>query len=239
MLILIGKALTRKQQELHLLNHQARRPAGEIHHSAATWLASGITLEEMQVALLIDMKKLGKRLTDAQKLVVAQHCDRLQGQIDEFVRVAVTFLSNQLDNFDKLDLMTVILDSAGSSSDDPDGPYDKDQYDMPVEFTPDTVVIPLPSNIGIERCALWGIANLVLQEISLREGQANDTLHTIQVNLADKAVLFCTMVQSAELHQRNNTLAWFWCIDVQGDSASNDWMNECMLIAYVPVSIQC
>ncbi|KAG2067588.1 hypothetical protein BDR04DRAFT_946825, partial [Suillus decipiens] len=33
--------------------------------------------------------------------------------------------------------------------------------------------------------------------------------------------------------QRNNTLAWFWCINIQGDSASNDWMNEYMLIAYV------
>ncbi|KAG2030470.1 hypothetical protein BDR03DRAFT_1017069 [Suillus americanus] len=56
----LTKALTRKQQELHLLNHQARRLAGEIHRSAATWLASGITLEETQVALLIDVKKLGK-----------------------------------------------------------------------------------------------------------------------------------------------------------------------------------
>jgi hypothetical protein len=43
------------------------------------WLASGITLEETQVALLINVKKLGKRLTDAQKLTVIQHCDRIQG----------------------------------------------------------------------------------------------------------------------------------------------------------------
>ncbi|KAG2336365.1 hypothetical protein BDR05DRAFT_896819, partial [Suillus weaverae] len=165
------------------------------------------------------------------------------------------------------------------------------------------VVIPLPSNIGIERCVVWGIADLVLQEITLREGQANDALHGIRVNLADKAVLFCTTVWSAKsqarstrawawvhlvdriLHlnvqiyskccsqlihlgtddllakfrplvkadlkattvvadpnargQRNSTLAWFWSIDVEGDSTSNDWMNECMLIAYLPVHILC
>ncbi|KAG2054015.1 hypothetical protein BDR06DRAFT_1008197 [Suillus hirtellus] len=27
--------------------------------------------------------------------------------------------------------------------------------------------------------------------------------------------------------QRNSTLPWFWSLDVQGDSISNDWMNEC------------
>ncbi|KAG1850662.1 hypothetical protein F4604DRAFT_1499435, partial [Suillus subluteus] len=261
-----------------------------------TWLASGITLEEAQVALLIDVKKLGRQPTDAQKLVIAQRCDRLQGQIDEFVRVAVTFLGDQLDEYDKLDLMTMMLDaaeldSAGSSSDDPDWPDNEDRYDTLVKFTPETLVIPLPSNIGIERCAEWGVADLVLQEISLREGQANDALHAIRVNLADKAVLFRTMVRSAKsqarstrawarvhsvdkiLHlnaqmyskcrsqlvhlgaddllaklrplekadlkattvvadpnacgQRNSMLAWFWSIDVQGDSTSNDWMNEC------------
>ncbi|KAG1859084.1 hypothetical protein C8R48DRAFT_748627 [Suillus tomentosus] len=151
-----------------------------------------------------------------------------------------------------------------------------------VEFNPETMVIPLLSNIGIERCAEWGIADLVLQEISLREGQANDALHAVRTNLADKAVLFHTTVRSAKsqawstrawarVHsvgrvlnlntqiytkcwkqlinlgaddllmkyrllekadlktttvvadpnahgQRNSTLAWFWSIDVEGDS---------------------
>ncbi|KAG1855363.1 hypothetical protein DFJ58DRAFT_841154 [Suillus subalutaceus] len=289
------KAPTRKQQELHLLTRQVRWPAGEIHQGAATWLASGITLEEAQVALLIDVKKLGRRPTNAQKLAIARRRDRMQGQIDEFVRVAVTFLGDQLDEYDQLDLMTMMLDaaeldSAGSSSDNPDQLDDEDRYDMLVKFTPETLVIPLPSNIGIERCAEWGVADLVLQEILLREGQANDALHAIRVNLANKAVLFRTTVRLAKsqarstrawarvhlvdkiLHlnvqiyskcgsqlihlgaddllakfwplekanlkattvvadpnargQRNSTLAWFWSIDVQGDSTSNDWMNE-------------
>lgn len=292
-----GTAPTRKQQELHLLNCQVRWPAGESHRGASTWLASGITLEEVQVALLIDVKRLGNRPTDVQKLAVARRRDKLQGQIDDFVRAAMTYLGDEFDDYDQLDLMTVMLDaaeldSAASSSDDSDRPEDVDRYDRPVEFTPETVVIPLPSNIGIERCAEWGVTDLVLQEISLREGQANDALHAIRVNLADKAVLFRTTIRSAKsqarstrawarvhsvdriLHfnvqiyskcrrqlvhlgaddlltkfrplekadlkattvvadpnargQRNSTLAWFWSIDVQGDSTSNDWMNECV-----------
>ncbi|KAG1844237.1 hypothetical protein F4604DRAFT_1937648 [Suillus subluteus] len=119
---------------------------------------------------------------------------------------------DQLDEYDKLDLMTMMLDaaeldSAASSSDDPDWPDNEDRYDTPVKFTPEALVIPLPSNIGIERCAEWGVANLVLQEISLREGQANDALHAIRVNLADKAVLFRTTVRSAK-SQAWSTRAW-------------------------------
>ncbi|KIK32827.1 hypothetical protein CY34DRAFT_100699, partial [Suillus luteus UH-Slu-Lm8-n1] len=98
----LTKAPTRKQQELHLLNYQVRWPTGEIHCSTAIWLASGITLEEVQVALLIDVKKLGKGLTNVQKLAEAWCCDKLQGQIDEFVKVAVTFLDDVFGNYDQL-----------------------------------------------------------------------------------------------------------------------------------------
>ncbi|KAG2116993.1 uncharacterized protein F5147DRAFT_768380 [Suillus discolor] len=273
----LTKLPTRKQQELHLLNRQAQWPAGEIHRGAATWLASGIMLEEAQVALLIDVRKLGKRPTNTQKLAVAWRRDRLQGQLDKFVRVAVTFLGDELNGCDHLDGMTVMLDtveadSVGSSSEDPERSDDEDRYDIPVKFNPETVVIPLPSNIGIENAP------------------SNDALHAIWVNLADKAVLFRTTVRSAKsqaqstrawawvhsvdkvLHlnmqiyskcrkqlihlgadnllskywllekanlkatmvvadpnahgQRNSMLAWFWSIDVEGDSASNNWMNE-------------
>ncbi|KAG0691745.1 hypothetical protein DFH29DRAFT_1010308 [Suillus ampliporus] len=212
MLRSFGETPTRKQQELHLLNRQARWPAGEIHHSATTWLASGITLKEAQVALLIKVKKLGKWPTNTQKLAIAQHHDRLQGQLDEFVRVAVTFLSDEFDNYDQLDgitimLDTAVLDSVGSSSDDPNQSDEDEDYDLPVEFNPETMVIPLPSNIGIKRCAGWGVANLVLQERSLREGQANDALHAIRVNLADKAMLFHTTVWPAK-SQAWSTRAW-------------------------------
>ncbi|KAG2071133.1 hypothetical protein BDR04DRAFT_984461, partial [Suillus decipiens] len=44
----------------------------------------------------------------------------------------------------------------------------------------------------------------------------------------EKANLKATMVVAdPNAHgQRNSKLAWFWSIDVQGDSTSNDWMNE-------------
>lgn len=68
-------------------------------------------------------------------------------------------------------------------------------------------MIPLPSNIGIERCADLAGDHLVGQEIALQEGQANDTLQTIRVLLADKAVLFRTTVRPAK-SQAKSTRAW-------------------------------
>ncbi|KAG2338270.1 hypothetical protein BDR05DRAFT_893963, partial [Suillus weaverae] len=59
--------------------------------------------------------------------------------------------------------------------------------------------------------------------------------------------LFCThccrTVHSSmpfhRISQWTGGFSWFWSIDVEGDSTSNDWMNECMLIAYAPVHILC
>ncbi|KAG2351371.1 hypothetical protein BDR07DRAFT_1307879 [Suillus spraguei] len=31
----------------------------------------------------------------------------------------------------------------------------------------------------------------------------------------------------ADPRSEYSTLPWFWSLDVQGDSVSNDWMNEC------------
>ncbi|KAG1795245.1 uncharacterized protein BJ212DRAFT_1527622, partial [Suillus subaureus] len=68
--------LTKGQSQCNTyLQHADMWPAGNIYRSAVTWLAAGITLEETQVALLIDVKKLGRWPTNTQKLAVAQHCN--------------------------------------------------------------------------------------------------------------------------------------------------------------------
>jgi hypothetical protein len=162
-------------------------------------------------------------------------------------------------------------------------------------FEPEKMVLPMPSILGPDRCAELGAADMIHQELALREGQANDALHNIRVHLADKAVIFRTTVRTAksqamstrawaQVHsvdravsinasiyskcrtqlanlgaagelleryrpllkehlkvstavadpnargQRNNTLAWFWSMDVEGDSRNSDWLNECELI---------
>lgn len=46
------------------------------------------------------------------------------------------------------------------------------------------------------------------QEITLREGQANNRLHAIRVHLVDEAVLFKTTVWQARSQATTTTRAW-------------------------------
>ncbi|KAG2085894.1 uncharacterized protein F5147DRAFT_659371 [Suillus discolor] len=239
----LRKAPTRKQQEVRLLMVQGRRPGEVRWRGAATWLAEGLAIEEAQVTL----------------------------QMDE--------LGNNDMQIMQPDLLILQEDT---------------EEDMDAElraFEPEKGVIPLPSNLGLEKCVALGIADIADQELTLRQGQVNDALHHIRVHLADKVVIFRKTVRVAksqalstrawaQVHsvdrvvsinasiyskcrsqlcrlgaddallkryqpltrehlkvstavtdpnsrgQRNNVLAWFWSLDVEGDSNSSDWLNE-------------
>lgn len=74
-------------------------------------------------------------------------------------------------------------------------------------FEPERVVISLPSNFGPQKCAAIGITDLCDQELILRQGQANDSLHNIRVHLADKVVIFWKIVRVAK-SQSTSSRAW-------------------------------
>ncbi|KAG2095275.1 uncharacterized protein F5147DRAFT_747748 [Suillus discolor] len=288
----LQKAPTRKQQELALLA-RVGRGGGNAQWGAATWIASGITIEELQISLLMDIRRLGKHPTETQHLEIGRRRTKLQSRIDEFTIAAVNHLGEDFDLDDDIrDMEVEFIDDSEQEVDAvTDSEHDSHEDPRCMVFRPENVMIPLPSNIGIHRCTELGVGHLVGQEIALREGQANDTLQAIRVLLADKAVLFRTTVRPAksqakvtrawtQVHsvervirlqtmiyskcqaqlsnlqahallekylrmekshlkasaavadpnargQRNSTLPWFWSLDVQGDSISNDWMNEC------------
>ncbi|KAG1901134.1 uncharacterized protein F5891DRAFT_979687 [Suillus fuscotomentosus] len=183
----LEKAPSRKQVELDILQSQGLRPEAHRRLGAATWIASGITIEESQIALAMDIQKLGRHPTETQELSIAYF------DADE----------------DVLDMNLAFVD------DDTDAPED-DWEELDIEpseyrpaevFCPEITVIPLPSNIGLAWRNELSVTDLVAQEITLREGQANDLLHLLRVHLADKAVLFRTTVRPAKLQARS-TRAW-------------------------------
>ncbi|KAG1875400.1 hypothetical protein DFJ58DRAFT_836038 [Suillus subalutaceus] len=98
-------------------------------------------------------------------------------------------------------------DGHGSGWDDLEDDLALEGHCPQVLFQPNLAMVPLPSNLGLERCQELGIGGLVRQEITLREGQANDMLHAIRVHLADKAVLFRTTIRPAK-SQVATTWAW-------------------------------
>ncbi|KAG1721902.1 uncharacterized protein EDB91DRAFT_1256307 [Suillus paluster] len=283
---------TRKEVEVDLLQTSIHCLGERPQLGAATWLASGITIEEMQITLAMDIRRMGRHPTKNQVLEMGRRWIRLQHSIDEFVATAGRYLGDDYDSDHCIPNMDVkfLRNGSGSSDEDADDDGAPGVRHPTALFRPKIVVIPLPSNLGMERCRELGVAGLIRQEITLREGQANDMLHAIRVHLADKVVLFRTTVRPAksqarttqawaQVHlvewvidlnsmiykkcraqlqnlgadqllqkyrelekshlkatsavadpntrgQRNSTLPWFWSLDVQGDSVSDDWMNE-------------
>ena len=78
---------------------------------------------------------------------------------------------------------------------------------LPTQGNAESILPPLPSYIGVDRLQELGLKILVDQELSLRQGQANDCLHEIRLALADKSMIF----QQDVRHARNYNLmtqAW-------------------------------
>lgn len=187
--------------------HPVINPPGR--RGAATWLATGLTIEESQISLCKDVRSLRMHPTDMQLLRVARCRDKLHTQITSFLEMSPTYLGVGV-NVNDPDCPVTVCNSLDDCEDYSD--FDEDQNpDLDVHnasiFQPELTVIPLPSNIGAVRCRELGLTNLIKEEIALREGQANDALHAIRVHLGDKAVLFRNTVRSAK-SQASSTRAW-------------------------------
>ncbi|KAG1721480.1 uncharacterized protein EDB91DRAFT_1256508 [Suillus paluster] len=182
----IWKAPSKKEIELRLLQENDACHALPSHQSVATWISMGLAMEEAQIALLIEVRRLGKRLTETQKLHIARQWDRLQGQINAFTWSAHSHLRDEFNgDDDHWDLDPEILDNLNNDPEDFAKTFDICQN------TPELTVIPLPSNFGM----------------SLHEGQANDALHNLRIHLWNKAVLFRTSVRQVK-SQALKTRAW-------------------------------
>ncbi|KAG2108071.1 uncharacterized protein F5147DRAFT_745887 [Suillus discolor] len=193
------KAPTRKQQGLRLLTAQGRRPGEGRRRGAATWLAEGLAIEEAQVTLQMDVRKLGHWATDTQRLAIGRRRDTLQRDIDRWTAAGAIILGKELGNNDMQIMQPDLLILQEDTEEDMDAELRA--------FEPEKGVIPLPSNLGLEKCVALGIADIADQELTLWQGQANNALHHIRVHLADKAVIFLKTVRVAK-SQALSTRAW-------------------------------
>lgn len=68
--------------ELDLLQTSVWCPGHRPQIGATTWIASGITIEEMQIMLTMNVRMLGKQPTKTQTLDIGRHRIQLQHSID-------------------------------------------------------------------------------------------------------------------------------------------------------------
>lgn len=76
------------------------------------------------------------------------------------------------------------------------------------ELGPEHRKLSLPSAYGQQQCHQLGIEKLAEKELVLREGQANDALHQIRIDLGHRSYLYRTQVRHADHSQQRKTRAW-------------------------------
>src|SRR5579859_6506352 len=93
----LHSAPSKKEIELRLLEEGNARNAAPSRRSVATWISTGLAIEEAQIALLIEVRRIGRRSTETQRLDIARKRHHLQGQIDGFTHSALTHLGEGFD----------------------------------------------------------------------------------------------------------------------------------------------
>ncbi|KAF8431530.1 hypothetical protein L210DRAFT_3507864 [Boletus edulis BED1] len=182
----------------------------------ATWLARGLKIQEAQIGLGQEMRKIGWWPTDVQRLALARRVDCLSSDILAFVSEASVYLGHDPSD-----------ESSSGESDAEDDSIAEEILEDIGSQCPDQARIPIPSSLGLTRCKRLGLDRLWDQEIRLHAGQANDALHEIRLSLANKAVLFRTNVRLASSHAQT-THAW-------DKAMSHLGADDAMLSRYQPL----
>ena len=168
-----------------------------------TWLAKGLHLEELQLSLGREIRRLGIRATELQRLAIARRAERLSAEISTFLNEGKMHLGAKYCSTPSSETSN---DDA-ELDDETDAEVDEDLLERVGGCRPDRARLPLPSKFGRSKCIDLGIDHLADMEIQLRIGQANDVLHAIRLAVAEKATLFRHDVRPASNYTKR-TRAW-------------------------------
>lgn len=165
--------------------------------------------------LLVELKKLPQKPTMTQQLKVNRLRTRLGKQIRDFIRSSSSFLPS----LEEVDLKAVHYESINTPEEEfvepeelADGFLEEDNISQEDEETealsivPESVILPLPSNI-VSATYKLGLDSLISVERELRKGQANDALEGLRIGLANKSLLLLTEVNQSK-STKQSTRAW-------------------------------
>ncbi|KAI6167873.1 hypothetical protein EDD17DRAFT_1467315, partial [Pisolithus thermaeus] len=218
--IQLMKVPTVHGMELHLLQTST---ASGMHHGAASWLTRGLVIEEAEVALAISQKAIGPNPSDLKQVVITHRADRVAAERKTFIADGRIYLQmdTTLDDSEECDRNheeacqnILVEDDISSNGGNSDCSAD-DMQDTDTLVDPTSPTLPLPSNLGVDRCHAIGIHQLAEMELELRIAQANDALHGLCLALADKAVIFRGVVRSATNYSMR-TWAWNMVHSIEG-----------------------
>ncbi|KAG2112252.1 uncharacterized protein F5147DRAFT_650902 [Suillus discolor] len=235
----IKKAPSKKEIELRLLEEGNARNAAPCRRSVATWISMGLAIEEAQIALLIEVRRIGRRSMETQRLDITRQHNRLQGQIDGFTRSALTHLREGFDADDEPDDLNVdILDDLD------DDPADFTETSHTWTNSPELTAILFRTTVRQAKSQAlktraWSQVMLVQQAVSLHASiytktrkqmmklePGQDQLQKYKPLLREQLKISTAVGDPNAQGQRNESLAWFWSVEVNLRGPDQSWNEE-------------
>ena len=163
-----------------------------------------------------EISKLPQKPTISQQLKITHMRSRLRKQIKVFLHSADMFLP-PLDEVDLKAFEDEPIDTPAKETVEPedvldgylddDLSYEEEDGDDAASDLPESIVLPLPSNVVSSIKFGLSLEPLRLMERELRKGQANDALEGLRIGLANKSLLLVTDVNNST-STKQSTRAW-------------------------------
>ncbi|KAH9912946.1 uncharacterized protein B0H18DRAFT_889089, partial [Fomitopsis serialis] len=163
---------------------------GDDRVGTADWIADGLKLEEQQLAIQKDVKKMGAAVTGPQELKLAKRRKPLESQIRRFHRRAASI--HRRHEWGMAEQEVVDDDSADEWEED------AAVANNPWHIFPHTK-LGLPSNFSRNALAANGLQRLAAHELTLRRGQANDALQQLRILIGKKSFEFRTTIRHGRI----------------------------------------
>ncbi|KAH8980042.1 hypothetical protein EDB86DRAFT_3088268 [Lactarius hatsudake] len=215
----ISKAPSRAEIQQQLISDES----GDITtHGQTSWIACGIKIQELQLAIRYQLRAHGLRVTTEEAQIIENKWSHLQKLIDMFEHQGDSFLLHQqpsddspisllgeYDEYDHVDDLGV----PGETDDNHLGYASHRRTPQALDgsgmdgLNPEDAPILLPSSLGWEWCIRHGAQSLAGKEVQLRHAQASESIHRIRLALGFKSALFRTHVRPAHT-QQTKTRAW-------------------------------
>ncbi|KAH9168196.1 hypothetical protein EDB89DRAFT_1909473 [Lactarius sanguifluus] len=216
------------------------------HRGHATWLSSGLKIQEMQLSLQALVRKIGSHPMPDQQRDIALKCAWLQERVDTFQKQAANILQASHDSGDdswdntplREAYIGIKFDGIGEGEDNDERTSSAKEHVSGNHSTDSSIDVEyislhLPSHLGHDWCNKNGAEDLAKAELHLREGQLNDSLHHLHISLGHKSYLFrhdvhpaCTqrlkMRAWAEVHAAESTVQHHAQVDTRAWQAMVD-----------------
>ena len=168
----------------------------------STWITSGLQIQEAQLNLALDIRRLGRVPNIRDDVKILQRRTKLAADISLFQVSAREWMPAQAFAGQGSDHLAQARDLTEIADEDNPVPAEVAAEDEADVLPAEKVVLALPSTLGIEDCIALGLGAVAHTELELRRAQMDDTLTRLRLGIGHKSFAFRHGVRPANSYTK-------------------------------------